>query len=144
MEQLTQLRFDMESAELDTLIAEAQEKAAMARQNTKLLDLESFNVEHKSDSIPWSHTSSPGSPPLPASPHSAGGTHSPMKANDFTGFMALLQSVQDSALAQLQRAEERAGDAQLAALATRSVPAAPESAAPKVSTNFKSNDCYKM
>ena len=146
MEQLTQLRLDMESAELDTRIAEAQEKAARARRNTKLLDLESFNLEHKSDSLPRSHTSSP---PLPASPHSAGGTHSPMQANDLTGFMALLQSVQDSALAQLQRAEERAErqearhEAQLAALATCSIPAAPESAAPKVSAGFKSNDCFK-
>jgi len=146
MEQLTQLRLDMETAELDTRIAEAQEKAAMARRNTKLLDLESFNLEHKSDSLPRSRTSSP---PLPASPHSAGGTHSPMTANDMTGFMALLQSVQDSALAQLQRAEERAErqearhEAQLAALAARSIPAAPESAAPKVYAGFKSNDCFK-
>ncbi len=36
MEQQTQLRLDMESAELDTRIAEAQEKAAMPRRNTKL------------------------------------------------------------------------------------------------------------
>jgi hypothetical protein len=49
--------------------------------------------------------------------------------------MALLQTVQDNALAQLQRAEERAErqearhEAQLAALATRSIPPAPESAA---------------
>ena len=131
-EHLTQLRLDMESAELDTRIAEAQEKAAMARRNTKLLDLESFNLDHKSDSLPRSHTSSP---PLPASPHSAGGMHSPRMANDMTAFMALLQTVQDNALAQLQRAEERAErqearhEAQLAALATRSIPPAPESAA---------------
>ncbi len=73
-----------------------------------------------------------------------------MKANDMIGFMALLQSVQDSALAQLQRAEERAErqeashEAQLAALATRSIPAAPESAAPKVYSGFKSNDCFNI
>ena len=146
MEHLTQLRLDMESAELDTRIAEAQEKAAMARRNTKLLDLESFNLDHKSDSLPRSHTSSP---PLPASPHSAGGTHSPRMANDMTAFMALLQTVQDNALAQLQRAEERAErqearhEAQLAALASRSIPADPVSAAPNVSAGFKSNDCFK-
>ena len=39
----------------------------------------------------------------PASPQSAGGPHSPQQARDLT---ALLQTVQDSALAKLQRADD--------------------------------------
>ena len=96
----------MESAELETRIAEAQEKAAVARRNTKLLDLESLTLDRKSGSLPGSRTSSPK---LSASPRSAGRPHSPMLAGDLPGgFMALLQNVQDIAQAQQQRADERA------------------------------------
>jgi hypothetical protein len=45
---LNQLRAGMEFAELESRIAVAQEKAAVARRNTKLLDLESLTLNCKS------------------------------------------------------------------------------------------------
>ena len=64
--------------------------------------------------------------------------------------MALLQTVQDNAQSQQQRADERAErqearhEAQMAALAaTRLIPAALGPAATKVSTGFKTNQCFK-
>ncbi len=58
---LTQLRADMEFTELESRIAVAQEKAAVARRNTKLLNLEFLTLDRKSGSP---HGSSASTPPL--------------------------------------------------------------------------------
>ena len=145
---LSQLRNEVEAAELAARIVAAHEQAAAARRNTKLLDLESIALDRKSGSLPGSRTSSPK---LPPTPNSADRSHSPLLAGDLTsGFMALLQTVQDNALAQQQRAEERADrqearhEAQMAALAAAHLlPASHAPATPKVSTGFKSNQCFK-
>jgi hypothetical protein len=47
---LTQLGADMEFAELESRIVVAQEKAAVARRNTKLLELTSLTLDRKSGS----------------------------------------------------------------------------------------------
>jgi hypothetical protein len=145
---LTQLRADMEFAELESRIVVAQEKAAMAQRNTKLLDLESLTLDLKSRSP---HGSSASSPPRAASARSAGRPHSHMLAGDLPGgFMALLQTIQDNAQAQQQRADELAErqeachEAQMAALsAAHLIPASLGPATTNVSTDFKSNLCFK-
>ncbi len=74
-----------------------------------------------------------------------------MLAGDLPGgFMALMQTIQDYAQAQQQRADERAErqearhEAQMAALsAAHLIPASLGPAATNVSTGFKSNPCFK-
>ena len=54
-----ELRAQMESADLEMRIAEANERAARARRNTKLLDVESLALEGRGGSLSTSRSSSP-------------------------------------------------------------------------------------
>ncbi len=95
---LTQLRTYMVYAELESRIAVAQVKAAVARRNFKLLDFESLTLEQKSSRIKHLLSEACGVAQIHWTSAFAG--YLPGE------FMALLQTIQDNAQAQQQRADE--------------------------------------
>ena len=106
------------------------------------MDLESLTLERKCASLTESRTPSPK---RATSPRPAERLPSPLAS----GFMALLQTIQDNAEAQQRRADERADrqearhEAQMAALtATRPSPAPMGPTTSAASTGFKSNHCF--
>jgi hypothetical protein len=101
---LVNLREETESAELRAKLARADEATALARRNTKLLDLEALELDRKCNVL---RTSRSPSPPLLASPRSTGSMPTP-PADVLGGFLAVLQSMEQARRADLQLAEERA------------------------------------
>lgn len=101
---LVTLREETEAAELRAKLALADEATALARRNTKLLDIEALELERKYNVLQRSRSPSPQ---LPASPRSATGL--PTSSTDVLGgFLAVLQSMEKTRRADLQMAEERA------------------------------------
>ena len=101
---LVNLREETEAAELRAKLALADEATALARRNTKLLDLEALELDRKCNLLRKSRSPSPQ---LPGSPGSATSMPAP-SADVLGGFLAVLQSMEQARRADLQMAEERA------------------------------------
>ena len=99
---LVNLREETEAAELRAKLALADEATALARRNTKLLDLEALELDRKCNLLRKSRSPSPQ---LPGSPGSATSMPAP-SADVLGGFLAVLQSMEQARRTDLQMAEE--------------------------------------